>query len=217
MYSRMEFEHDLMRSARANYNLGELQFMQNPREREVYERLTVGANATLARLSSDIAWRVYQKSFQQGGDMFMGRLAQTRQLYWVFDLDGQNRYNLSPGGAINVQKLKDWSILINDCWVLGAVHAHKRFVLETDINGANGFWDATNNRYFVTGRELVGLEMFGYQMETTPGTNMTTFVCDYQGMADRASLTRYSNKMNGLNGGMVEKMRLLNWLKGIRI
>ncbi len=75
MYSRLQFEHDLMRTARANYNLGELKFLPHARERAVYAGLQVGANATLARLSSNIAWRVYQKSFQQGGDMFMGRLA----------------------------------------------------------------------------------------------------------------------------------------------
>lgn len=217
MYSRLQFEHDLMRTARANYNLGELQFMQDARQRAIYAGLQVGANATLARLSSNIAWRVYQKSFNQGGDMFMGRLAQTQRLYWVFGLDARHQYNLSPGGAINVQKLKDWSIMINDCWVLGAVHAQKRFVLETDINSAADFWDANHNRYFVTGRELVGLELFGYQMEKTRGTNMTTFVCTYPGMAAQASLTGYANKMNRTGGGLVDKMRLLNWVRGNRI
>ena len=56
-----------------------------------------------------------------------------------------------------------WHFFINDCWILGGVHAHLEFHLVTKRTKA-----AIYPGYLsVTGRELIGLMAFGYQISQT--------------------------------------------------
>lgn len=195
-YTRLEFEQDLLTLAFNHYGLGELKLNPWDQNRIAYANPTdEQSRISLSRISKDTAWAVYSKVVNQGGDMYMGRLADTQRLQWVFGLDGPNDYNLTPGLPINVQKLQRWSVCINDCWILGAIHSQKRIILETDIKNPGGVYDAANGRYFVTGRELIGLEKFGYVAKRV-STGMTAFVCTHPGKAMGANLRDYARLMN---------------------
>ena len=91
-------------------------------------------NVTVSSLSSSTAWKVYRKSNQQAGDMFMGRRADTGQLYEEF----------GPGTP-------------ND-----AIYKQRTFNLVSKISRAEDIWN-TRGYFIVTGRELWGLINFGYK------------------------------------------------------
>ena len=60
---------------------------------------------------------------------------------------------------------KDWCVTLNDCYILGAVHARKSFHL-CEVSGRlrkGSFWDVKAKRPRVLGRELMMLKKAGYQ------------------------------------------------------
>lgn len=61
-----------------------------------------------------------------------------------------------------------WWPLINDAWVLGAVHGLRVFHLALAEVDPALLWDASNNRPRVLGRELIGLVTAGYSLIGLP-------------------------------------------------
>jgi hypothetical protein len=65
------------------------------------------------------------------------------------------------GGS--VMNSVNWTILMNDAWVLGGIHSHTPFYLaspRTQVNVAAG----APRGMTVTGRELIGVTTFGYEI-----------------------------------------------------
>ncbi|XVS67076.1 hypothetical protein ACQPYE_13755 [Actinosynnema sp. CA-299493] len=63
-----------------------------------------------------------------------------------------------PGGVL---KSHNWSILVNDAWLLGGVHTRLKFFLASPRT-TNNVYDTTRRRLRVFGRELAGLAYFDY-------------------------------------------------------
>ncbi|MFC8010267.1 hypothetical protein [Streptomyces cinereoruber] len=124
----------------------------------------------------DLAWKVYHggiEAFQQLGDRFEGLLIGglrnekdlvsqgagiTKELKGAFLV--MNETTRKYGGAI--LDTGNWSVLVNDSWLLAGVHQQRAFYLASDRRRDN-LWDDQNNRIRVFTRELVGLNAFGYQ------------------------------------------------------
>lgn len=227
-YSELNFKSEVIATAQKFYNLTELKF--NPwinngndsaarsdylkEKGQAYVDPTAGiTNVTISSLSSSTAWKVYKKSNEQSGDMFMGRLADTGELYEEFGLGTTKDavYNLSPGKAINVQKLKDWTVLINDCWMLGAIHKQRRFNLVSNIGGVEDIWN-TRGYFIVTGRELWGLMNFGYKPEETDAG--ISFICEDSKKANSATLTEYAQLTNNAANSPTAKAKIALFAQG---
>ncbi len=56
-----------------------------------------------------------------------------------------------------------WSLLANDAWVLGGIHARTEFHFASPLRWEN-LWDARGNRMTVTAREVIGIMAFGYRI-----------------------------------------------------
>ncbi|MFJ7150858.1 hypothetical protein ACIQVT_22070 [Streptomyces sp. NPDC100445] len=123
-----------------------------------------------------LAWNVYHggiEAFQQLGDKFEGLLIGglrddedlvsqgagiTKELKGAFLV--MNEATHKYGGAI--LDTGNWSVLVNDSWLLAGMHQERAFYLASDRRRAN-LWDDRNNRIRVFTRELIGLNAFGYQ------------------------------------------------------
>lgn len=228
-YNELGFKSEVIATAQNVYNLNELKFNPwvndgaNSTARTDYLN-SKGAGyvdpqagigkVTVSSLSSSTAWKVYKKSNQQNGDMFMGRLADTGKLYEEFGLGTPQDavYNLSAGKPINVQKLKDWTILINDCWMLGAIHKQRTFNLVSKISSTEDIWNP-RGYFIVTGRELWALINFGYKPERN--NSGISFVCDNPAQANSATLTKYAQLANAAAGSQVAKAKIALFAQGI--
>jgi hypothetical protein len=95
--------------------------------------------------------------------------------------------NDAGDGSVLLMGGQKWSFTINDCWVLGGVHAGVDFYAASPISKAN----MVDDRYFlsITGRELIGLASFGYEKVTT--THGIGFVCKDKAKAEGATLPKY--------------------------
>jgi len=116
----------------------------------------------------------------------------------------------SEGGS--VLRSPEWSIVLNDAWVLGGIHGHVNFEListnlqESIINQSFKPGEHVSMKFRVTGRELIGLTTFGYAQVYGPvekisdevrpdalgGSNML-FQCVDPVLADTATFTRYND------------------------
>ena len=107
-----------------------------------------------------------------------------------------------------------WSIILNDSWILGGVHAHVNLELVSPVQGnvmeRNYTKDVAADRKFpITGRELSGLKILCCQQvygsdekishdarpADLPGSNIL-LQCTNPALADAATLTRYTNEVN---------------------
>ncbi|VUD64279.1 hypothetical protein TDB9533_03281 [Thalassocella blandensis] len=222
-YTELQFKTEILTYGRQHYNLPELTF--NPwvsgNDRANYLNETgpryldpQNGSVKISSLSSATAWHVYKKSFDQNGDMYMGRLQDTGRLYNSFGLGGANDYNLTQGKPINVQKLKNWTVLINDCWMLGAIHRQKNFHLVTKIKNTSDIWNPAGY-FIVTGRELYGLMSFGY-VPVRPKVSgaAITFVCRDTHKASTAKLPRYAALANAAVNSSTIKTKIALFAQG---
>jgi hypothetical protein len=56
-----------------------------------------------------------------------------------------------------------WSLLANDAWVLGGLHARTEFHFASPLRWEN-MWDERGKRMTVTAREVIGITAFGYRI-----------------------------------------------------
>lgn len=84
-----------------------------------------------------------------------------------------------------------WNLTVNDCFVVGGLHERLNFYAASPFSAANLFHDEYG--ITITGREALGLAIFGYKMVT--GTSSLdlgcAFVCKSPSVAQNASLTTY--------------------------
>lgn len=57
-----------------------------------------------------------------------------------------------------------WSLLANDAWLLGGIHAQTEFHFASPLRWEN-LWDEDASRMTVTGREVVGIAASGYKLD----------------------------------------------------
>ena len=100
------------------------------------------------------------------------------------DLRASNQVQVGEVLAMND---KDWTIVANDCWMLGGIHNEKEYILL----GSGGITDEKLQQFLcdmvksdnehhplsVTGREILGLGMFGYHVSRKPADSHIFFTC----------------------------------------
>lgn len=63
----------------------------------------------------------------------------------------------------SILESKTWTLLANDAWLIGSIHAGTEFHFASPLTCRN-LWDDNNNRLTVTGREVIGIVSHGYEV-----------------------------------------------------
>lgn len=86
----------------------------------------------------------------------------------------------------------NWSLLANDAWLLGELHAHTEFHFASPLSWEN-LWDEEAKRMTVTAREAIGITMHGYQIQKPQPKLEAVAICVDPQKSRVASLTSYRN------------------------
>lgn len=142
------------------------------------------------------AWRIYRKTSYSTDDPFnpltniIGRLCiQDLQettsegpgpCSRAYGIDSQTIKNfgvvdtLSPAPPSlgmtehGVLQTGNWSLLINDAFILGLIHGKKDITISSEINRSN-VWNQNDHQFTVFGRELIALQACGaYRIDSSP-------------------------------------------------
>jgi hypothetical protein len=96
----------------------------------------------------------------------------------------------SPDQVGSILDSKTWSLLANDAWLLGSIHAETEFHFASPLTRAN-LWDDKRNRLTVTGREVIGIVAHGYRVRRPNPRLEAVAVCADPAAARSASLLTY--------------------------
>lgn len=138
------------------------------------------------------------------GVTVVGRLALKSDGRWVPSnedfpsIDEIMRENLgvmadASGATGAVLDAKNWSLLANDAWLLGGIHARTEFHFASPLSWEN-FWDGQRERMTVTAREAIGIISFGYEI-ARPTKLEAVAVCRGPELASGAGLQAYSSRV----------------------
>jgi len=98
------------------------------------------------------------------------------------------------GGSGSILSAGHWSLLANDAWVLGGVHARTEFHFASPLRRQN-LWDERSSRMTVTAREVIGITAFGYRISRPiPKLEAIARCTDEKGAAT-ASLPAYKKEV----------------------
>jgi hypothetical protein len=111
----------------------------------------------------------------------------------IYNLLGHNGTQRS--GTILRIPDNDWTMLVNDAWLLGLIHAKREIKLGSPIN-QNNIWNANENRLTPFARELMCLASFGYKQHASLLED--TFICSDPDRAAEASLLGFKNAVRQL-------------------
>jgi hypothetical protein len=142
----------------------------------------------LALRAEDGQWVPADESFPSIDEIMRENLG-------VLDEDG-------GGGAI--LDATHWSLLANDAWLLGGIHAQTEFHFASPLRWEN-LWDAARGRMTVTAREVIGIVSFGYRIRRT--VLEPVGVCVDAARARSASLPAYQAAVRA--SGTAEGLRNL--------
>lgn len=112
-------------------------------------------------------WVAYQKSYLSKGDMAIGR---GNHLIWadlynkVGNMSDAQHLNTDNKRHGNVLKMDRWSLILNDCWILGGIHRNATFRVVSKIEPKQ-LLNPNTKQLTVTAREMLGLDHFGYQYQ----------------------------------------------------
>jgi hypothetical protein len=84
----------------------------------------------------------------------------------------------------------NWSLLANDAWLLGSLHALTEFHFASPLRWSN-LWDEKSQRMTVTAREVIGIASSGYSIMRPNPKLEPVAVCNDQRTALTASLLTY--------------------------
>lgn len=107
-----------------------------------------------------------------------------------------NVVNEAADGSILLMGGNKWSFTINDTWILGGVHAHIPFYPASILDKAN----LHHPEYVlsITGRELIGLALFGYKEVKGHRSVGSAFVVSDKAKAGAARLVAYQDAISGI-------------------
>jgi hypothetical protein len=112
-------------------------------------------------------WVAYEKSYLSKGDMAIGR---GNHLIWadlynkVGNMSDDHYLNTDNERHGNVLKMDRWSLILNDCWILGGIHRDATFRVVSKIEPKQ-LLNPNTKQLTVTAREMLGLDHFGYQYQ----------------------------------------------------
>lgn len=103
--------------------------------------------------------------------------------------------NSSVGSVLDTQ---DWTVAMNDSWLMGGIHACHDFYVASPRTAQNVLDPQFG--VTVTGRELLGLTTFGYTIH--PNTRLgEVYVCTNKGRAQGATFTEYEKVFQTAKSG----------------
>ncbi|MEP1472308.1 MAG: hypothetical protein ABJK25_15170 [Halieaceae bacterium] len=131
----------------------------------------------LARRSSDGSWQCSNEDFPSIDEIMRENLT-------VMDEGAE--------GAGTVLDADLWSLLANDAWLLGGIHALTEFHFASPLRHEN-MWDTADNRMTVTGREVLGIATAGYKIERPVEWMEAVALCIDAAKVSAFSLKSYKN------------------------
>jgi hypothetical protein len=104
----------------------------------------------------------------------------------------ENLKTIGEGGDSHgsILDAKNWSLLANDAWLLGGIHALTEFHFASPLRWQN-LWDEAADRMTVTAREVIGIVTFGYAVVRPNPRLEAVAVCRDETRAATASLPDY--------------------------
>lgn len=109
----------------------------------------------------------------------------------------ENLKTLSEESADQIGSILDaehWSLLANDAWLLGGIHAKTEFHFASPLGWSN-LWDKELQRMTVTGRELLGITTHGYRIIRPNPKLEAVATCVDEKPAMTASLLTYKDQV----------------------
>jgi hypothetical protein len=88
----------------------------------------------------------------------------------------------------------NWSLLANDAWLIGGIHAKTEFHFASPLRWTN-LWDDDSKRMTVTAREVIGIISLGYKIIRPNPKLEAVAVCIDENKATTASLLIYQEKV----------------------
>jgi hypothetical protein len=180
-YTDQSLQHDMLeaafriyRNASAGTKLSD--FEGNPTD---FGITIVGR---LALRAGDGTWVPADESFP-GIDEIM------RQNLRVMDADAGDSGSILSAGR--------WSLLANDAWLLGGIHARTEFHFASPLRWSN-LWNAADGRMTITARELIGIAAFGYTIRRPVPQLEAVAQCVDDHKAAAASLPAYKTEVQKL-------------------
>lgn len=157
---------------------------------------------------AEYCWCAYDKALRAAGDQVIGRVNQLNAagLYEkVSEIVGKETL-FSQGTHGNLLRMDKWARVVNDSWILGGVHRGAMFRL-TSPRVIENLWNYSIGAPVVTGREILGLLHFGYQLKQI-GPWQVFVPADPRGAAS-ATLVEY-DKMMATKGTVVNLLKLVD-------
>ncbi len=168
---KIEAAFRIYRNARAGTKLGD--FDGNP----VDFGITIVGR--LALKADDGTWVSADESFPSIDEIMRENLK-------VMDEDTDD-----SGSILNAGQ---WSLLANDAWVLGGIHARTQFHFASPLRWQN-LWDERGRRITVTAREVIGITAFGYRISRPVPQLEAVAQCIDANKAAAASLPVYKKEV----------------------
>jgi hypothetical protein len=100
-------------------------------------------------------------------------------------------------GSGSILSAGRWSLLANDAWLLGGIHARTEFHFASPLRWTN-LWDAAGGRMTITARELTGIAAFGYAIRRPVPQLEAVAQCVDEKKAAAASLPAYKTEVQKL-------------------
>lgn len=123
-------------------------------------------------------WAVYNNAKNADGQrLIAGVLDDLKDAHGVYDKTSVMR----SGNILQVHGTT-WSILLNDCWIMGGIHGGATFELASYAEQKNLFnlshtdKDPDDYAFRVTGREILGLLHFGYSQSSCAPSSLSRSV-----------------------------------------
>lgn len=124
----------------------------------------------------------------------------------------RNMNGTTVGGSLVKVPDADWSVLVNDAWVLGGIHSLSTFCLSTPRKPGNVYNMRHGHDFYhhltVLGRELVGLMAFGYAIRRDHPALGEVAVCVDAGLAKAATFAAYSRHIAAYTASQQLRTRL---------
>jgi hypothetical protein len=100
---------------------------------------------------------------------------------------------------------KTWSLLANDAWLIGSIHAGTEFHFASPLTCSN-LWDDNKNRLTVTGREAIGIVSHGYEVRRPNPKLEAVAVCTDPAKARSATLLTYKTHLQ-----LADRNHIFRW------
>jgi hypothetical protein len=109
----------------------------------------------------------------------------------------ENLGTLDEGSADQIGGIlhsRSWSLLANDAWLIGGIHALTEFHFASPLTWSN-LWDDSMKQMTVTAREVIGITAHGYQISRPNPKLEAVAVCIDRNKAMTASIFTYKEHL----------------------